>query len=665
MAWSPIGLTVPQYVDSNGTPYSGAVLKAYAAGTSTPISMATDSTGGTTATSVALNASGYPAVSGNVIIPHVSANYKLALYPTQAAADANSGALWSVDNLVPLGLSLFATVASITALSATLATSAGAALIGYIRAATGAVLRTLQSKADDDISLFDFLTPTQITQAKDLTTKPDVTAALIAAIASLPTPTGGTITVPCPFNAKISSRITFDRAVRLLGKGRGGIIPAQTAAVTFTKAAALQDVAFAMDYLSSGIENLNVDCEAGHSGYAIQTRSQTPVLRNVSVYNGTVRVGKDTLSGHPTSGGFLLDRLCVAFSNTSVAAGAFVVGTAYIVEAVGTTDFTLIGAAANTQGLPFVATGAGTGSGTAIAMRYSNTIVTAGSFVTGVRYMIVAVGTTNFTLIGATASTAGVSFVATGVGAGSGTAIAVYGPAIHICDANAATPSNGGVIMHPRTLFFNGGPGICFENSQHNEVIGINPEGSVAQYGLTFVGTANNNRIFGGDPDETAGTVMKSIHVGTGCSDNYISGAACVQGLLDEGTRTWIDAPYNGVTAGLCKIPVPVTAPSVAAAVLHTTSGSVSVASGVATTLFTLPATTPGVFFVHASNDISASGTFTAAGVVGVTNTNTAAVLLQAMNGAGLALTVSGATVRATQTSGGALDISWSYQRFA
>jgi len=50
------------------------------------------------------------------------------------------------------------------------------------------------------------------------------------------------------------------------------------------------------------------------------------------------------------------------------------------------------------------------------------TVVTAGSFVTGVEYEIVTVGTTDYTLIGAASNTVGVKFVATGAGAGTGTA---------------------------------------------------------------------------------------------------------------------------------------------------------------------------------------------------------------------------------------------------
>jgi hypothetical protein len=49
----------------------------------------------------------------------------------------------------------------------------------------------------------------------------------------------------------------------------------------------------------------------------------------------------------------------------TVTAGSFVVGQTYRIVSVGTTDFTLIGATSNTPGVHFIATGAGTGTGTA------------------------------------------------------------------------------------------------------------------------------------------------------------------------------------------------------------------------------------------------------------------------------------------------------------
>ncbi len=50
--------------------------------------------------------------------------------------------------------------------------------------------------------------------------------------------------------------------------------------------------------------------------------------------------------------------------------------------------------------------------------------VAAGSFTIGITYEIVSVGTTNFTLIGAASNTVGVQFVATGAGIGTGTGTA-------------------------------------------------------------------------------------------------------------------------------------------------------------------------------------------------------------------------------------------------
>ena len=96
----PISFEPKQYLTASNTLASGYVLKAYSDGTSTPISLYTDYTGGTAVGTVTLNASGYPAVSGNVIIPHVAEDFKLALYATQAAADANTGAIWTVDYII-------------------------------------------------------------------------------------------------------------------------------------------------------------------------------------------------------------------------------------------------------------------------------------------------------------------------------------------------------------------------------------------------------------------------------------------------------------------------------------------------------------------------------------------------------------------------------------
>lgn len=54
----------------------------------------------------------------------------------------------------------------------------------------------------------------------------------------------------------------------------------------------------------------------------------------------------------------------VALTGSAITAGSFVTGTQYQIQTVGTTDFTLIGAASNNVGVVFTATGAGSGTGT-------------------------------------------------------------------------------------------------------------------------------------------------------------------------------------------------------------------------------------------------------------------------------------------------------------
>lgn len=106
------------------------------------------------------------------------------------------------------------------------------------------------------------------------------------------------------------------------------------------------------------------------------------------------------------------------FTSSDFIAGTFVVGQSYLITFIGTTDFISIGASANTTGVVFTATGIGAGTGTATSVVKA----TAGSFIVGQPYTILTVGTTDFTLIGAASNTIGVVFSATGTGTGTGTA---------------------------------------------------------------------------------------------------------------------------------------------------------------------------------------------------------------------------------------------------
>lgn len=105
MAWLPISGTLPQYSTSANELANDYYLKFYAAGTSTPINMATDSTGGTLLAKCALSADGYPISNplddSTVFIPHIDQNYRVVLYTNETDADNNAtgSAAFNIDGM--------------------------------------------------------------------------------------------------------------------------------------------------------------------------------------------------------------------------------------------------------------------------------------------------------------------------------------------------------------------------------------------------------------------------------------------------------------------------------------------------------------------------------------------------------------------------------------
>ena len=116
---------------------------------------------------------------------------------------------------------------------------------------------------------------------------------------------------------------------------------------------------------------------------------------------GTILTGAaSAIATTPAAGDNSVNVATTAFVNTAVTAATGSLGTL------------------STQNANAVAITGGTISGTSL---YGSTI-TAGSFVVGSVYTILSLGTTSFTSIGASANTVGITFVATGVGSGTGTA---------------------------------------------------------------------------------------------------------------------------------------------------------------------------------------------------------------------------------------------------
>lgn len=121
------------------------------------------------------------------------------------------------------------------------------------------------------------------------------------------------------------------------------------------------------------------------SAYSVQILDTAPVLEITSGVTAGQSLTVTVILGNL----IYIDGEQIKFStiNPVLTAGSFAIGQTYTIETVGTTDFTSIGASANTVGVTFVATGQGTGTGTAIAVNAISGLQR-GTNGTGERYYI-------------------------------------------------------------------------------------------------------------------------------------------------------------------------------------------------------------------------------------------------------------------------------------
>ncbi|MBL4753765.1 MAG: hypothetical protein JKY52_09270 [Flavobacteriales bacterium] len=103
MAFTQIAGDALQYIENNIAAVD-AYIKLYASETTTPISMSTDSTGGTLLAKAKVNSQGR-AVNGSdaVFVPHIDQKYRFVLYPNATDADNNTfgNALYDIDKIFP------------------------------------------------------------------------------------------------------------------------------------------------------------------------------------------------------------------------------------------------------------------------------------------------------------------------------------------------------------------------------------------------------------------------------------------------------------------------------------------------------------------------------------------------------------------------------------
>jgi hypothetical protein len=218
-------------------------------------------------------------------------------------------------------------------------------------------------------------------------------------------------------------------------------------------------IAYGISRIINGNPNKGNNSAAGSQGGRIQvppaTNNKIPLLYGSAFVNGIITDARLITTDQKINDTMFY---CIVLSeytnNLPVNSGNFIVGQKYTISTVGTTNFTLIGAASNTVGVTFTATGVGTGTGVArynpvvgLESVYWNdlrltpvdattnaykvkdgrkvvngAIVSATAIVKDSTYIIQSQGTTNFTLIGAPTNNIGQIFTATGPGTGTGTA---------------------------------------------------------------------------------------------------------------------------------------------------------------------------------------------------------------------------------------------------
>ena len=135
---------------------------------------------------------------------------------------------------------------------------------------------------------------------------------------------------------------------------------------------------------------------------------------------------------------------------------------------------------ANLGANPFqVLAGSTTVTVTQVAHDY---LTTAGAFTTGKQYKIVSIGSTDFTLIGASANTVGTVFTATGPGTGSGTASIVWVAFLGVEDVYVTPTSYGfaGTVSFPTTT-----NGIGFLS--HSNIVAIPATLLNSTFEITYV----------------------------------------------------------------------------------------------------------------------------------------------------------------------------------
>lgn len=229
-----------RYFDNDGNPAAGCKLYTYAAGTTTPKDAYTNSAGTVAHQNpITLDAKGEAVIYWNgayKVDLKTDLGVQITGYPVDNVI-SDPANVWTLEARLLLttgaGLVGYADAAIYAANTVgkklqDLVSSIGSSLIGFIQAGVGAVARTMQAKAREQVSAFDFMTTAEITavQAYTFTTNVDMAlqAAMDAAFAAkcdLFVPAGGYLLTGLTLPGTYTAPDTRSWSFRLHGQGCG------------------------------------------------------------------------------------------------------------------------------------------------------------------------------------------------------------------------------------------------------------------------------------------------------------------------------------------------------------------------------------------------------------------------------------------------------------
>lgn len=196
---SSLGGAAAQFFDNSGNILSGGKIYTYAAGTTTPQTTYTSSSGSTAHTNpIILDSAGR--VPGGEIWLTDPLSYKFTIQ------NSTNVLIVTLDNIYGI-----ANNSALLSYEALIASSAGSSYVGYLPAGTNAVATTVQAKLRQTVNVTDF-------GAVGNNSTNDYGA--IQAAINFVAITGGVVLIP-PGNYRVNSTLTISSNVMLMGTGPG------------------------------------------------------------------------------------------------------------------------------------------------------------------------------------------------------------------------------------------------------------------------------------------------------------------------------------------------------------------------------------------------------------------------------------------------------------